>query len=68
MKMPMFRLYSAMAVVAAAALSPTAALADESYPDYIVNDGDGTCYEVSCGPYGCAIVDIFYCPLEVSGN
>ena len=65
MRISTIRLFAALAVCGAALSAPTAALADESYPQWEVNNGDGTCYEVTCGPYGCAVTDIYYCPREV---
>lgn len=47
----------------AALVAPTAALAEDIY---YFNDGNGNCGYVSCGAYGCTVIDRFNCPLEVN--
>jgi hypothetical protein len=65
MKTSMIRVAAGLAVFGATLAAPTAALADNTFWQYEVNDGNGNCYEVTCGPYGCAVTDIYYCPREV---
>jgi hypothetical protein len=66
--MRMIGLGKAAVVAAGFLLSPTAALADESWPGYYFNDGNGNCGYVQCGPNGCAILDEYPCPREVDPN
>ena len=66
--MSVIRLCTA-AAFASATLIPTIAIAaDEEWNQYEVNNGDGTCYTVSCNQYGCSVIDVHYCPREVSGG
>lgn len=66
--MKMIRLGKAAVVAATIALAPTAALADESWPGWYYNDGNGNCGYVQCGPNGCSVIDQFPCPNEVNPN
>ena len=60
---------AALAMFVGAALSPAAAIAQgNGWPAYYFNDGAGTCGWIQCGPNGCAIMDMFPCPREVSGG
>jgi hypothetical protein len=69
MRKSMLRNFAALGLFAAAAMAPTAVFAQESgYGIWYFNDGQGTCGYVSCGPYGCAVIDTFPCPREVSGG
>ena len=45
---------------------PTAVALAQDYGYYEVNNGDGTCSTISCGPNGCVVVDVHPCPREVS--
>lgn len=65
MKMSILRKLTVIGLFAAAAAAPTAAYADGIY---YFNDGNGTCGYISCGPNGCAIIDMFPCPREVGGG
>jgi hypothetical protein len=66
MKKSVVRL-GAVAALAVAALAPSAAFADD-FGYYEVNYGNGICATVSCGAYGCSVIDYHYCPNEVSGG
>jgi hypothetical protein len=59
------RKIAVLGLALAAALTPAAALADGYY---YFNDGNGNCGYISCGAYGCQVVDTFPCPREVSPN
>ena len=61
MKRYMNRKLVYLGLTVAAALTPAAAMADT----YWFNDGNGTCGYVSCGPYGCQVLETFPCPKEV---
>lgn len=73
MKSKIMRAVFGIALSAGAVLSPTVASADYNpMPSgsgyYFFNDGNGNCGIVACGSYGCAVIDRFPCPNEVSGN
>jgi len=53
-----------LGLAVAAGMTPSVAVAQQ-YGYYYFNDGNGTCGYISCGPYGCAVVDTFPCPREV---
>ncbi|HYI48853.1 MAG TPA: hypothetical protein VEX35_10355 [Allosphingosinicella sp.] len=61
---------SAAAMFVGAALAPTAAIAQggSGWGYFYFNDGAGNCGYISCGAYGCSVVDEFPCPREVSGG
>ena len=61
----MIRKFAVFGLVVAGALTPAAALADTLV---WFNDGNGYCGYMSCGANGCQVIDIEYCPDEVSGN
>jgi hypothetical protein len=69
MKKSMIR-FTALAMFVGAALSPTAAIAQGGggWGYFYFNDGNGTCGWISCGAYGCGVIDTFPCPREVSGG
>lgn len=69
MKKSMFRNFAVLGLFAAAAMTPAAAAAQMSgWGIWYFNDGNGTCGYISCGPNGCAVIDTFPCPREVSGD
>lgn len=69
MKKSVVRKLALLGLVGAAALSPTASLAQTSgYGIFYFNDGNGTCGYISCGENGCTVIDMFPCPREVSGD
>ena len=55
-----------LGLVVAAAMTPGVAFAQYGY--YYFNDGAGNCGYISCGPYGCAVVETFPCPREVGDD
>lgn len=69
MRMTM-RNFAAVGLFALAALTPTAAMADEDPPTgwYYFNDGNGTCGYAQQTPYGWQVIMTFPCPREVGGD
>lgn len=63
MKKSVIRMLGGAAVLFAS-MGPAVAWAEDGY--YYVNLGNGVCGMVSCGAYGCALIDTFPCPNEVS--
>lgn len=63
-----FRKLVVLGLFAASAVAPTAALAQSNWGIFYFNDGNGTCGYISCGANGCAVIDMFPCPREVSGD
>lgn len=67
MKGYIVRKLGVLGLVAAAALAPTAALAQASGPFYF-NDGNGTCGYILCGSNGCAVIESWACPREMGDD
>lgn len=70
MKKSIIRVSAALAMVVGTALVPAAASAQggSGWGYFYFNDGAGTCGYISCGAYGCGVIDTFPCPNEVSGG
>lgn len=65
MKRSIIRGVLGIALVTAAGIVPASAYADEIRE---FNDGNGNCGLMSCGAYGCQVIERHYCPDEVSPN
>ncbi|HEX8572572.1 MAG TPA: hypothetical protein VF759_07465 [Allosphingosinicella sp.] len=58
---------AALGLAVAAGMAPGIATAQQvGY--YYFNDGNGNCGYISCGDYGCVVVDRFPCPREVGDD
>lgn len=64
----LLRASAIMGLVASTGLATSAAWADPVATEYEVNYGNGICATVSCGQYGCSVIDYHYCPREVGGG